>query len=117
MWPLRRKAAPGSEHSPRPAPASAAERGGTSAAQAEWATLSPLGPEVSKVQPVAEYETFKRSLSSWRRPDLSVEPLGHEVSLEAPPGIVTGLVTRTVQRTDGPPLVLHAVPHPQSGST
>ena len=61
----------------------------------EWASLPAIQRVLGEPQLTASTSDFVRSLAGTHDPDLSLEPLGHHVSVEAPPGLVTG-IARTV---------------------
>src|SRR5215510_13567154 len=62
----------------------------------EWASLPAIQRVVGQPRLTAPTAAFVESLAGSHEPDLSLEPLGHHVSLEAPAGLVTGL-TRNVE--------------------
>jgi hypothetical protein len=57
----------------------------------DWASLPAIQRAVGELQLTAPPAPFVQSLAGTREPDLSLEPLGHHVSLEGPSGLVTGL--------------------------
>ena len=61
----------------------------------EWAALPAIQRVLGEPQLTASTSDFVRSLAGTHDPALSLEPLGHHVSPEAPPGLVTG-IARTV---------------------
>jgi len=62
----------------------------------EWASLPPIQRAGGDAQLTAPTAQFIDSLAGTHDPDLSLEPLGHHVSLDAPHGQVTG-VTRSFE--------------------
>src|SRR6266446_4628529 len=73
--------------SPAPVESSAPPR-----PQREWATLPAIQRAVGEPTLTAPTAQFVDSLAGTHDPDLSLEPLGHHVSLDGPAGIVSGLV-------------------------
>lgn len=57
----------------------------------EWASLPALQRVVGEPELTAPTAAFVHSLAGTHDPELSLEPLGHHVSLEGPAGLVTGL--------------------------
>lgn len=81
-WPFlfgRASAANGSQKAPAPT------------ALREWASLPAIQRVLGEPQLTAASSEFVHSLAGTRDPDLSLEPLGHHVSLEAPSGLVSGI--------------------------
>ena len=62
----------------------------------DWASIPPIQRTVPQAQLTAATAEFIESLAGTHDPDISLAPLGHEVRLDAPSGIVTGL-TRHVE--------------------
>lgn len=74
--------------------ASAAER--PAPPRRDWASLPPIQRAGGDPQLTAPTAQFVDSLAGSHDPDLSLEPLGHHVSLDAPHGLVAG-VARSFQ--------------------
>lgn len=62
----------------------------------DWASLPVIQRAFGDAQLTAPTAAFVTSLAGMQDPDLSLEPLGHHVSLDGPSGHVSGL-TRTVE--------------------
>jgi hypothetical protein len=77
----------------------------------DWASMPALQRAVGEPHLTAPTADFVRSLAGTHDPDLSLEALGHHVSLDAAGGLVTGL-TRTVE-TYSPSHELVARPRPR----
>src|SRR5207248_52705 len=58
----------------------------------EWASLPAIQRAVGEPELTAPTAAFVGSLAGTHDPDLSLEPLGHNVSLDGPSGLVIGLV-------------------------
>lgn len=77
----------------------------------DWASLPAIQRAFGEVQLTAPTAAFVTSLAGMHDPDLSLEPLGHHVSLDGPSGLVSGLA-RTVE-TYAPSHELVARPRPR----
>lgn len=95
--PRRRTARVAAPHpAPRPVPAARA-----------WQSLPPLVPTPRRPALTAAPRRFVRRLPGRRGVPRHLAPLSHDVRLEAPAGIVTGIA-----RTAGAPPAAHAAPRP-----
>jgi hypothetical protein len=81
----------------------------------EWASLPAIQRVVGEPQLTAPTAAFVDSLAGTHDPDLSLEPLGHHVSLEGPSGLVGGLA-RSVE-TYAPSSELVGRPRPRREAT
>ena len=78
-------AAPASAPSaPTPAPAPVQRR-------AEWATLPPIQRAAQDIELTAESALFVENLASNNAVEPTLQPLGHDVTMEAPAGIASGI--------------------------
>ncbi|HVH64956.1 MAG TPA: hypothetical protein VM674_02900 [Candidatus Acidoferrum sp.] len=104
MWPFSRKPEPTS--GPEPAPA-------TPQVHFDWKALPSIQRTIADHPLTVPTESFASDLSTHDDPRAVANPLGHKVTLEAPPGIVLG-IARPQTRSDGPELIPrpHAAPHP-----
>src|SRR6266700_911391 len=75
----------------RGATAKAAQEPRARAPVREWESLPAIQRTGGGSHLTAPTAAFVNSLAGTHDPDLSLEPLGHHVSLDAPPGLVTGL--------------------------
>src|SRR5215207_4836885 len=91
-WPFRRRK-PAAEPIARP--------------HREWARLAPLAPVGLRPEPeVASTSAFQSRLATrWQQPPI-LEPLGHEVSLSAPPGLTSSIVAPVQGYSNAPDLPL-----------
>ena len=101
MWPFSRK--PERSSAPEPTPA-------TPQVHFDWKGLPSIQRTIADHPLTVPTESFAADLSTHDDPRAVAKPLGHQVSLEAPPGIVLG-IARTQTRSDGPDLV----PRPHAG--
>ena len=85
MWPFRKRKR---EEAPTAPAADPIEP-----ARAEWATLPALPIAVEPLELTLDTQGFEPALSTRREPELFLAPLEHEVSDEAPSGLIEGLVT------------------------
>src|SRR5919204_3059025 len=78
-----------------------------------WAGLPALPRAGGDVELTAPTRSFLRSLTGRREPPVSLAPLGHDVRLQAPSGIATG-IARAVRASTAtrPPLDLRPRPRP-----
>src|SRR6266851_4696983 len=81
----------------------------------EWASLPVIQRVGGEPELTAATAAFVHSLAGTHDPDLSVEPLGHHVSLEGPSGLVTGLA-RSVD-TYSPSSEMVGRPRPRRDTT
>jgi Domain of unknown function (DUF4157) len=81
--------------------------------KAEWATLPPIQrAAAAPIELTAESGLFVEHLATHDVFEPALQPLGHNVTLEAPAGIATGIARPVEHRSDGPQLQhrLHPVP-------
>src|SRR5436305_854660 len=85
MWPFRRKAeaAPPAAAGPQPVPAPVIRR--------DWLGLPPIQRLIAEHPLTAPSERFSDDLATHQDPSLSADTMGHQVSAEAPAGIVLTL--------------------------
>jgi hypothetical protein len=95
MWPFTRKADAASPVAPAPA---------MPQIHFDWKHLPPIQRSVAELPLTIPTEPFAAELATHQDPRATAQPLGHNVSLEAPAGIVLGMA-RPQTRTDGPELV------------
>jgi hypothetical protein len=81
----------------------------------EWASLPVIQRAGGEPELTAATAAFVRSLAGTHDPDLSLEPLGHHISLEGPSGLVTGLA-RSVD-TYSPSSEMVGRPRPRRDTT
>ena len=101
MWPFSRKPEP----SNAPDPASV-----TPQVHFDWKAVPSIQRTAGEHPLTVPTESFAANLATQEDPRAVAKPLGHEVSLAAPPGIVLG-IARTQTRSDGPDLI----PGPRAG--
>src|SRR5256885_6862078 len=97
MWPFRRKAeASPAAGGPQPGPGPVIRR--------DWVGLPPIQRLIGEHPLTAPSERFSDDLATHHDPSVSAGTMGHQVSAEAPAGIVLALV-RPSTRTDGPAMI------------
>ena len=97
MWPFRRKAeASPAAAGPPPVPGPVIRR--------DWVGLPPIQRLIGEHPLTAPSERFSDDLATHHDPSVSAGTMGHQVSAEAPAGIVLALV-RPSTRTDGPAMI------------
>lgn len=96
MWPFRRKGESSAAAGPSPVAAPVIRY--------DWAELPPIQRTVGKHPLTAPSDRFSDDLATHRDPSLSSDAMGHEVSAEAPAGIVLSLA-RPTTRSDGPAMI------------
>ncbi len=101
-WPFRRSAPAGDGPETAVDAAPAVEP----AAPQAWRELEPLRT-IAPVELTADGRRFSQGLGVRQPPDLALQPLGHNLSLEAPQGLVTNLAravasTEPARPADGP---------------
>jgi hypothetical protein len=96
MWPFRRQAKDPVATGPQPAPAPIMRR--------EWTSLAPIQRLVGPHPLTAPSDRFSGGLATHQDPSLSREGMGHQVSPEAPSGLVLSLA-RPTTRNDGPAMI------------
>src|SRR6202011_4740122 len=96
MWPFRRKAEAAPAAGPQPVPAPVIRR--------DWVGLPPIQRVIGAHPLTAPSDRFSDDLATHHDPSVSTEPMGHQVSAEAPSGIVLALA-RPTTRNDGPAMI------------
>ncbi|MGH8990917.1 MAG: hypothetical protein ACRDZ7_05245, partial [Acidimicrobiia bacterium] len=100
IWPFSRHSDPDPD---RGAAAEAAPVAPEPAAVGEWTTLPAVQPTFEPIGPILGARAFEDSLATLRAPQPFLAPLGHDVTGDAPPGTVGGIVNPDVQRFAAPP--------------
>jgi hypothetical protein len=96
VWPFQRKAEAPASSGLRPAPAPVIRR--------DWTGLPPIQRLIGEHPLTAPSDRFSDDLATRHDPSVSTEPMGHQVSAEAPAGIVLALA-RPTTRDDGPAMI------------
>src|SRR5437899_8675333 len=97
MWPFQPKAeAPAAADGPQPVPAPVIRR--------DWVGLPPIQRLVGAHPLTAPSDRFRDDLATHQDPSVSSDTMGHQVSAEAPPGLVLALA-RPTTRSDGPAMI------------
>ncbi|HEX9094735.1 MAG TPA: hypothetical protein VF990_01390 [Candidatus Dormibacteraeota bacterium] len=96
MWPFQRKAEAPADSGSRPTPAPVIRR--------DWTGLAPIQRLIGQHPLTAPSDRFSDDLATHHDPSVSTEPMGHQVSAEAPAGIVLALA-RPTTRNDGPAMI------------
>ena len=96
MWPFKPKTEAPDDSGPRPAPAPVFRR--------DWTGLPPIQRLIGEHPLTAPSDRFSDDLATHHDPSVSTEPMGHQVSAEAPSGIVLALA-RPTTRNDGPAMI------------
>src|SRR5439155_1418182 len=97
MWPFRRKAESSPAGSgPQPVPGPVIRR--------EWVGLPPIQRIIGEHPLTAPSERFSDDLATHHDPSISADTMGHQVSAEAPAGIILTLA-RPSTRSDGPAMI------------
>ena len=96
MWPFQRQPEPSAATGPQPAPAPIIRR--------DWAALPPIQRTVGEHPLTAPSDRFSDDLATHHDPSVSSDEMGHQVTAEAPAGIVLTLA-RTSTRSDGPAMI------------
>lgn len=96
MWPFRRKVEAPAADGPHPVPAPVIRR--------DWAGLPPIQRFVGAHPLTAPSDQFSDDLATHQDPSVSTDTMGHQVSAEAPPGLVLALA-RPTTRSDGPAMI------------
>jgi len=96
VWPFQRKAEAPVDSGSRPAPAPVIRR--------DWSGLPPIQRLIGAHPLTAPSDRFSNDLATHHDPSVSTEPMGHQVSAEAPAGIVLALA-RPTTRNDGPAMI------------
>jgi hypothetical protein len=96
VWPFQRKAEAPADSGSRPAPAPVIRR--------DWTGLAPIQRLIGQHPLTAPSDRFSDDLATHHDPSVSTQPMGHQVSAEAPAGIVLALA-RPSTRNDGPAMI------------
>ncbi|TME47204.1 MAG: hypothetical protein E6I56_04895 [Chloroflexi bacterium] len=97
MWPFGRKREPSAPGVPQPVPAPVVRR--------DWAGLPPIQRSIAEHPLTAPSDRFSGDLATHHDPSLSGERMGHQVSAEAPAGIVLTVSRPATNRNDGPAMI------------
>src|SRR3981081_4744281 len=90
MWPFRSKAEAAPATGPQPVPAPVIRR--------DWVGLPPIQRLIGEHPLTAPSDRFSDDLATHHDPSVSTEPMGHQVSAEAPAGIVLALARPNKRR-------------------
>src|ERR1700737_1673241 len=96
MWPFRRKAEAAAAAGPLPVPAPVIRR--------DWVGLPPIQRLIGAHPLTAPSDQFSDDLATHHDPSVSSEAMGHQVSADAPAGLVLALA-RPTTRSDGPAMI------------
>ncbi len=96
MWPFQRKVEAPAAEGPRPVPAPVVRR--------DWAGLPPIQRFVGAHPLTAPSDQFSDDLATHQDPSVTTDTMGHQVSADAPRGLVLALA-RPTTRSDGPALI------------
>src|SRR5258708_9896515 len=96
MWPFRPKVEAPAADGPHPVPAPVIRR--------DWVGLPPIQRFVGAHPLTAPSDEFSNDLATHQDPSVSTDTMGHQVSAEAPPGLVLALA-RPTTRSDGPEMI------------
>jgi len=96
VWPFQRKTEALVDSGPTPAPAPVIRR--------DWTGLPPIQRLIGAHPLTAPSDRFSDDLATHHDPSVSTELMGHQVSAEAPAGIVLALA-RPSTRSDGPAMI------------
>src|SRR5256714_39619 len=96
MWPFQRKVEAPAAEGPHPVPAPVIRR--------DWAGLPPIQRIVGAHPLTAPSDQFSDDLATHQDPSVTTGTMGHQVSADAPPGLVLALA-RPTTRSDGPAMI------------
>src|SRR2546423_415458 len=96
MWPFRSKLEVQPAAGPRPVPAPVIRR--------DWAGLAPIQRIIGTHPLTAPPDRFSDDLATHHDPSVSSDTMGHQVSADAPAGLVLALA-RPTTRSDGPVMI------------
>ena len=96
MWPFKQKVEAPAVEGPKPVPAPVIRR--------DWVGLPPIQRFVGAHPLTAPSDRFRDDLVTHQDPSVSSDTMGHQVSAEAPPGLVLALA-RPTTRSDGPAMI------------
>src|ERR1700680_5082574 len=103
MWPFKQKVEAPAAEGPKPVPAPVIRR--------DWVGLPPIQRIVAAHPLTAPSDRFRDDLVTHQDPSVSSATMGHQVSAEAPPGLVLALARPTTRR-DCPAII----PRPASST-
>src|SRR6202011_2949284 len=96
MWPFKQKVEAPAAEGPKPVPAPVIRR--------DWGGLPPIQRLIGAHPLTAPSDQFSDDLATHHDPSLSSEAMGHQVSADAPAGLVLALA-RPTTRSDGPAMI------------
>src|SRR3984893_8441490 len=96
MWPFKQKVEAPAAEGPKPVPAPVIRR--------DWVGLPPIQRFLGAHPLTAPSDRFRDDLVTHQDPSVSSDTMGHQVSAEAPPGLVLALA-RPTTRSDGPAMI------------
>src|SRR5438045_4239007 len=96
MWPFRSKVEAPPTAGPQPVPAPVIRR--------DWAGLAPIQRLIGDHPLTAPSDRFSDDLATHQDPSVSSDTMGHQVSADAPAGLVLALA-RPTTRSDGPAMI------------
>ena len=96
MWPFRRKLEAPPAGGPPPAPAPVIRR--------DWVGLTPIQRVIGAHPLTAPSDQFSADLATHQDPSVSSDTMNHQVSADAPAGLVLALA-RPTTRSDGPVMI------------
>src|SRR5256886_14880149 len=96
MWPFRAKVEAPATDGPQPVPAPVIRR--------DWVGLPPIQRIVGAHPLTAPSDQFSDDLATHQDPSVTTDMMGHQVSADAPPGLVLALA-RPTTRSDGPAMI------------
>src|SRR5256885_5739554 len=96
MWPFRSRVEAPPAAGPQPVPAPVIRR--------DWAGLAPIQRLIGDHPLTAPSDRFSDDLATHQDPSVTSDPMGHQVSADAPAGLVLALA-RPTTRSDGPVMI------------
>src|SRR5712692_7376992 len=96
MWPFRRNPEAPAVAGPHPVPAPPIRR--------DWAGLAPIQRLIGAHPLTAPSDRFSDDLATHHDPSVSTDTMGHQVSADAPAGLVLTLA-RPTTRSDSPVMI------------
>jgi hypothetical protein len=96
MWPFQRKLEAPPAGGPQPVPAPVIRR--------DWVGLTPIQRVIGAHPLTAPSDQFSADLATHQDPSVSSDTMGHQVSADAPAGLVLALA-RPTTRSDGPAMI------------
>jgi hypothetical protein len=95
VWPFRRKTEAAAADAPAPAPI----------IRRDWAALPPIQRTVGEHPLTAPSDRFSDDLATRQDPSVTSDQMGHQVSADAPAGIVLTVARTASTRSDGPAMI------------